>query len=394
MKQFIKSLLISLLVGVPVVIGAIALMYINTNRQPEESIEIHFTENTMELDQKTEEILTDETVSDEIIATTEIQAAENTENLVQPAEKESVTLSFAGDVHFSEQYIEKYKQNGISAFADEEMLRLMQNADLFMLNHEFVFSTRGEAMEDKEYTLRNDPQYVEILQDLGTDVVSIANNHILDFGQEAFLDTLDTLNNAEIAYAGGGRTLEEASAPVVQTIHGQTFAVFSATRVSPSYDWYASKNRPGIFQTYDAKALNAAILEAENHYDHTIVFVHWGIERNEMPEEYQRTLAKGYIDAGADLVIGCHPHVLQGFEYYEGVPIVYSLGNYLFGNRTGETLLLNANFSPDGELQIELIPCERSQGVLKRITAPETLFDHLTELSFGVSVSENGMLVP
>ena len=180
----------------------------------------------------------------------------------------------------------------------------------------------------------------------------------------------------------------------MRTIAGETFAIFAATRVSPSYDWYASKSKPGIFQTYDAKGLNEAILAAESNYDHTIVFVHWGIERNEYPEEYQRTLAKGYIDAGADLVIGCHPHVLQGFEYYKNVPIIYSLGNYLFSNKTGETLLLNANFSSTGELQIQLIPCERSNGVLKRIEEPKALFDHLTDLSFGISISENGILVP
>ena len=105
-------------------------------------------------------------------------------------------------------------------------------------------------------------------------------------------------------------------------------------------------------------------------------------------------LAREYIDAGADLIVGCHPHVLQGFEYYQGVPIIYSLGNYVFGNRTGETLLLNATFSPNNELQIELIPCERSLNGLKRIQDAEALFDHLTDLSFDVSISENGILVP
>ena len=366
MKRFIKSLLTSFLIGIPVAVGLIVFMYMNQKDVSDEYIEIHIPEET-------------------IIAQEEIIIQE---------ELPPVTLSFAGDVHFSEQYIAKYEKSGISAFADDEMLTLMQNADLFMLNHEFVFSSRGEAMEDKEYTLRNDPKYVKILQEFGTDVVSIANNHVLDFGQEAFLDTMDTLDEAEIAYVGGGHNIDEALAPFVRTINGQTFAIFAATRVSPSYDWYANKSKAGIFQTYDAKALNEAISEAENAYDHTIVFVHWGIERNEMPEEYQRTLAKGYIDAGADLIVGCHPHVLQGFEFYNDVPIIYSLGNYLFGNRTGETLLLNAEFSSDGTLKIQLIPCERTNGVLTRIQEPEELFKKLTNLSFGIAISEKGILVP
>lgn len=387
MKRFIKSLLTSFLIGIPVAVVLIVFMYVKQKNVSDEYIEIHLPEETI----AQEEIILQENVSEKIGTEDENIEQKDTSS---ESENAPVTISFAGDVHFSEQYISGYEKSGISVFADDEMLGLMKNADLFMLNQEFVFSSRGEAMEDKKYTLRNDPKYVKILQELGTDVVGIANNHVLDFGQEAFLDTLNTLDKAEIAYAGGGQNIEEASAPVVRNINGQTFAIFAATRVSPSYDWYANTSRPGIFQTYDAKALNEAISNAEDAYDHTIVFVHWGIERNEMPEEYQRTLAKGYIDAGADLIVGCHPHVLQGFEYYHGVPIIYSLGNYLFGNRTGETLLLNAEFSSDGELQIELIPCERINGVLTRIQEPKELFEKLSNLSFGVAISENGILVP
>ena len=387
MKRFIKSFFISLFVGLPLILGLVGFMYFKTNDGFKEIVEIDFQQENFTSNQNTKTLLIENSEADD-------SEPETDESLVQPADKETITLSFAGDVHFSDLYLQKYEQNGISVFADEEMLELMRTADLFMLNHEFSFSLRGEAMEDKEYTLRSDPKYVKILQELGTDVVNIANNHVLDFGQTAFLDTLETLEAADIYSAGCGRNLNDASSPVVRTIAGETFAIFAATRVSPSYDWYASKSKPGIFQTYDAKGLNEAILAAESNYDHTIVFVHWGIERNEYPEEYQRTLAKGYIDAGADLVIGCHPHVLQGFEYYKNVPIIYSLGNYLFSNKTGETLLLNANFSSTGELQIQLIPCERSNGVLKRIEEPKALFDHLTDLSFGISISENGILVP
>lgn len=383
MKHFIKSLVTSFLIGIPLVVVLIVFLYMNQREHVVEPAEINIPE---EIVVEEEEI----PVEDSMI---EKESDSETTEESEPMSS-AVTLSFAGDVHFSEQYIAAYEKSGISALADEEMLSLMQSADLFMLNHEFVFSLRGEAMADKEYTLRNDPKYVKILQELGTDIAGIANNHVLDFGQQAFLDTLDTLKQADIEYAGGGENLAEASSPVVHTINGQTFAVFAATRVSPSYDWYATAKRPGILQTYDAAALNSAISEAESRYDHTIVFVHWGIERNETPEEYQRTLAKGYIDAGADLVIGCHPHVLQGFEYYNGVPIIYSLGNYLFGNRTGETVLLNAEFSPDGELAVQLIPCQRVNGVLTRIQEPKELFAHLTDLSFGVGISEKGILVP
>ena len=313
---------------------------------------------------------------------------EPTEVIVTP-----VTLSFAGDVQFSEDYTKAFDANGISAIADETMLSYMQNADLFVLNNEFSFSLRGEPMEEKQYTFRTDPKYVKILQEIGTDVVSVANNHTIDFGQDAFVDTLDTLANAEIAYIGGGRNLSEALTPATYSINGQSFAIFAATRVLPSTDWYAKPDRPGMLPTYDPTELNRVISEAESKYDHIIVFVHWGVERVEIPEEYQRDLAKGYIDAGADLIIGAHPHVLQGFEYYKGVPICYSLGNYLFGNRTGETLLLNASFDSDDELSIQLIPCKRIDGILTKIQDSTQLFNHLTDISFGAVFSHGGTLI-
>lgn len=310
----------------------------------------------------------------------------------EPEEPGSVLMAFAGDVMFSDPFLTSYDKSGIYAIADSEMLERMQNADLFVINEEFPFSLRGEAMEDKQFTFRADPKYVEIFQKMGVDIATVANNHALDFGRDAFLDTLDTLKSADITSIGGGYHLSEASAPAVQTIKGQTFAIFGATRVSPSATWYASDSQAGLFQTYDATLLNQKIAEAHAEYDHVIVFVHWGIEKNETPEDYQRSLAKGYIDAGADLVVGCHPHVLQGFEYYNGVPIVYSLGNYLFGNRDGDTVLLEASYDSEGAPSIQLVPCKRAGSVLSRIQHPEALFQHLTELSFGVTVAEDGTL--
>lgn len=156
--------------------------------------------------------------------------------------------------------------------------------------------------------------------------------------------------------------------------------------MSPSATWYASDSQAGLFQTYDATLLNQKIAEAHAEYDHVIVFVHWGIEKNETPEDYQRSLAKGYIDAGADLVVGCHPHVLQGFEYYNGVPIVYSLGNYLFGNRDGDTVLLEAFLRQRRVLPSNWYHAKRAGSVLSRIPAPGSLIS----ASDGAFLRSNG----
>ncbi len=339
----------------------------------------------------TDDSVNDESVND-IQSTDSASAAES--QGPETKEEKNALLAFAGDVMFPDNYLSAYDQSGITAIADDEMLEAMQGADLFILNEEFPFSLRGEAMADKQFTYRTDPSYVQILTELGTDVVTLANNHTLDYGRDAFCDTLDTLDQAGIKRIGGGYNIEDASAPAVCTVNGLSFAIFGATRVSPSADWYAGAELPGLFQTYEASRLNTAITEAKQSYDYVIVYIHWGIEKNETPEEYQRTLAKGYIDAGADLVVGAHPHVLQGFEYYKGVPIIYSLGNYLFDNRTGETLLLEALFTDDEPPMIKLIPCQRSNGVLTKLQtqAASELYQRLTELSFDVNVDEDGIL--
>ncbi len=396
MKPFAKGLAAGLAIGVLLLL--ILALYSFTSGTPEESGQ---TQDLDPLEAPAEISTPEESPRDTAEEPEELflePSEENSGNTMQEEElpeepqPSEVLFSFAGDVMFSDHYTSAYDQYGISAVADDKMLSAMRDSDLFMLNEEFPFSLQGEAMEDKQYTFRTDPRYVSIFQDLGVDMVSVANNHALDFGMDAFCDTLDTLKQAEISCIGGGYNITEASAPATCEVNGQTFAVFAATRVSPSYDWYATDSQPGMFQTYDPSMLNAAIAEADGQYDHVVVFIHWGIERNEYPEDYQRSLAKGYIDAGADLVLGCHPHILQGFEYYKDVPIVYSLGNYLFGSRDGDTLLLQAVFPDDGVMEIRLLPCRRQNGILSAIEDPSALYRRLTELSFGAEVSPEGIL--
>ncbi len=396
MKPLLKGLCIGFLIGIPL-LAAGTFFYSRL-------LDSGITE-IADAAEPEDSAVTEEAVPEPVISEPETPKADHSEpetpvekpveepSAPEPEEPGNTLLAFAGDVMFSDPFLSSYDKSGISAIADNEMLKRMRNADLFLINEEFPFSLRGEAMEDKQFTFRADPKYVKIFQELGVDIATVANNHALDFGRDAFCDTLDTLKNADITCIGGGYNLSEASAPAVRTINGQTFAIFGATRVSPSATWYASDSQAGLFQTYDATLLNQKIAEAHTKYDHVIVFVHWGIERNETPEDYQRSLAKGYIDAGADLVVGCHPHVLQGFEYYNGVPIVYSLGNYLFGNRDGDTVLLEATYDSKGAPSIQLVPCKRVGGVLSRIQHPEALFQHLTELSFGVTVSDDGTLL-
>ena len=296
-------------------------------------------------------------------------------------------LSFAGDMLFTENTLSRYHQQGISSMFSEELLSAMTDADLFMVNEEFPFSTRGEAAEDKQFTFRVDPSYVRIFQEIGVDVATVANNHALDFGVDAFTDSLDTLDQAGIARVGGGRTLSEAKAPVIRTVGDSTVGILGASRVIPVSSWTAGSVRPGMFTAYDQAPLLNEISDLSSQCDYTVVYLHWGIEKDEYPQVYQRKLAYACIDAGADLVVGSHPQVLQGFETYKGKLIAYSLGNFLFSNSTNPTVLLQVHIKEDGTLAASLIPCTRVNGQIQKNTAPAALFSHLTELSYGVQVT-------
>ena len=116
-----------------------------------------------------------------------------------------------------------------------------------------------------------------------------------------------------------------------------------------------------MFSTYDPARAVEAIKAARDQCDYLVVYVHWGVERETEPKDYQRAMGRQYIDAGADLVIGSHPHVLQPVEYYNGKPIVYSLGNFVFGSSIPSTILFKVVLDGE-EIQVTEIPCTSSGG--------------------------------
>ena len=332
-------------------------------------------------------------------AENEVEETENTDSetggsdTVEPDEsepKEDVTVLFAGDLFLTDILQEKYDKNGISAAATQELLSVTRGADIFMLNQEFPFGTTGEAMEDKQYTFRVAPKYVSILPELGTDIVTLANNHMLDFGRGPLTETLTALDGAGILHVGAGQNLQAASALKTIDVGGWTIGFLGATRVIPEHSWTASKSNSGLFTTYDPTKLVTEIQEAKKTCDYVVVYVHWGVERNTEPEDYQKSLARQYIDAGADAIIGAHPHVLQGIEYYQEKPIFYSLGNFIFANRTYETMMAELTVT-DSSVNVRVIPCVSAGNQMGLMNSSERtgFFSRMQDLCFG-SVSIDG----
>ena len=342
--------------------------------------------------EQTEMVLeTEKTAETETELQTESAQEGETETETEINQEDTVLL-FGGDVLIKASTESIYKNNGVTGLVSEEILAEMQNADIMMVNHEFQFSTRGEPMEDKQFTFQTDPKNVQILLDLGIDIVSLANNHSLDFGQDALQDTFVTLDEAGILYAGAGDSKERAEELQVIEVNGKKFGFLAATRVIPVAGWDVRNKQPGLFTTYDDTRLVERIRESKEECDFLTVYVHWGIEREEYPEEYQNVIAKHCVEAGADVIIGAHPHVLQGIEFIEGKPIFYSLGNYIFNNSTPKTMLVKVLIKSDDTVEYSLIPAFATNGQTQVMEGAEAekLYTYMNEISVKNYVNSDG----
>ena len=337
-----------------------------------------------------------QTEGNQVVLDTEVDATEifveDTETEILP--QEDTVLLFAGDVLIQAEAQKKYDAEGITGIVSEEVLAAMTGADIMMINNEFQFSTRGEPMEDKQYTFQTDPKYVQLLLDMGVDIVSLANNHTLDFGEEALIDTMNTLDEAGILHAGAGETKERAEELQIIEAGGRKFGFLAATRVIPVSEWNIEYGQPGLFATYDPTNLAKKIAEAKEQCDFLTVYVHWGKERVEYPKAYERVLATTYFEAGADLVIGSHPHVLQGIEFIGEKPVFYSLGNYIFRNTIAKTMLIEVTIKADGEVSYRLIPAfaEGGKTQLCEEEKAQSLYKYMTRISANVKVENDGSL--
>lgn len=305
---------------------------------------------------------------------------------------ESTTIVFAGDVMLASNMEQFYDTEGVEGLLSEELLAEMRNADICMVNNEFQFSNRGTPMEDKQFTFRTSPEHVQILLDMGVDIVSLANNHTIDFGLDALEDTFKTLDDAGILYAGAGDSKERAQELQIIEANGLKFGFLAATRVIPVSQWNVEFRQPGLFTTYDDTRLVECIEAAKTECDFLTVYVHWGIEREAYPKDYQTAIAKNCFDAGADLVIGAHPHVLQGIEFIDGKPVFYSLGNYVFTQTIAQTALVKVEVQSDGETTYSLIPAYAENGKTQVLEGSEAeeLFHYMNEISPRAFIDEMG----
>lgn len=262
---------------------------------------------------------------------------------------------------------------------------VLGKADIIVGNLECPLSSRGKAVENKKFTLRAEPFAAKTLKEGGFRVVTLANNHMMDFGPLALQDTLATLDENNILYTGAGMDLDDARSPAFLKIKGKTVAFLAYSLTFP-LEFFASPKRPGTAPGY-AEFVKTDIEKVRPVADLVVVSFHWGAELLTAAKDYQIALGRQAIDWGADVVLGAHPHVLQELELYKGRFIAYSLGNFIFGsesNRTNTSMILLLTFKGNSLVRVEVVPLDVNNYRVKyqpRVLAGKAAVDALESIN-------------
>lgn len=274
-------------------------------------------------------------------------------------EPEPITIAFAGDTHFEAQLRPRLDDPAttLEPIADE-----LAAADLSVLNLETAVGTSGAPDPDMRYNFQASPAVFNALRAAGVDVATMANNHALDYGMPSLMETFDAAERVAQAsppldVVGVGADAEAAFAPAVRDVRGRSVAVLGAhtaddPTADPTAHWAATPERAGVAITGDSDRLLEAVTAAEASADVVVVYLHWGIQGEGCPSPAQRELARAVSAAGADVIVGSHPHRLQGTGTLDDTYVAYSLGNFVWYTRNSEaatsTGVLTVTVGPTG----------------------------------------------
>ena len=397
---FLMTFSIILVIGIPALF--ILGNYKNTNEKYQKGLFANKWEAIPEAGRAVNAAVTDDESAKR--AAIIYEGDEDYTHVIGTADPDTVTIGFAGDILFDPGYAvgDAFKRAGNTAegVVGQSLLEKMRSVDIMMVNNEFPYSNGGSPTEGKTYTFRAAPETVSILGTMGVDIVGLANNHAYDYGQQAFLDTMATLSDAGIAYSGAGDNIEEASHPVYYiTDNGMKIAIISATQIERNDNpdtKPATEDSPGVFRCMDDTLLLEKIREAREKNAYVIVFVHWGTESTTEIDYLQRDQAKEIAQAGANLIIGAHPHVLQKIDYVEGVPVVYSMGNYIFNSKTLDSCMIVTTLHKDGTVNLQFVPAVQSGCTVTEATGEEhdRIINEMAAMSPGVHIDSNGYISP
>jgi poly-gamma-glutamate capsule biosynthesis protein CapA/YwtB (metallophosphatase superfamily) len=276
----------------------------------------------------------------------------------------SLTIVASGDIMLGRHVALTMGSN--RGYPYELVKSYLKAGDLTFGNLECVLSTQGTPLLGKGIWLRSDPRSAQYLKQAGYSILSVANNHTLDYGSAAFLDTINALQGQGIASLGGGRDLNSAIAPLVLKSHGYKVGFLASTEMADIFWSYktrrtleAKPDQPGVAKLNEARLVKQ-IQDLKGKVDLIVVSLHWGTEYSDYQTPQQQQIAHHLVDAGANLIFGTHPHALQGVESYHGALIAYSLGNFIYDKQTRpksqEGILMKVNFEKKTIKEVTFYP--------------------------------------
>ena len=271
-----------------------------------------------------------------------------------------VTLSAVGDIRLNGPVGDIIRRSGMKA--PSIGVKDLLEADIVFGNLETSVTDRGEKTP-KTWNFRAPSKNLKALQEAGFTLLNIANNHVWDYGEQGFTDTLAALKKYDFPYIGGGKNLEDVDTPRVIEAGGLRVGFLGFTSTFPKEAW-AKKKKPGVNYS-DFERFPGAIAAAKRRCDVLVVSFHGGTEIAEYPNQIQKDFAHLAVSAGADLVLGHHPHVLQPVEVYKDKPILYSLGNFFFvspSTATRTTVIVKAELTPQGVTRLDFVPVDTNWG--------------------------------
>lgn len=326
------------------------------------------TETTAHTEQKTETEQITETAAEQSQAAASQDTVQPTEtvseSISEPSPKDKTgktfSISFVGDTTQSDLFGSATDNAGIQ-YAFSDVSPIFESCDIAFANLETCVSTRGESEKKEGFGFQSSPDKLEVYTAAGIDIVSVANNHVRDFGMDALYDTFDNLNKYGIEYIGGGRNITEARALKIMNANGYKVGFVGYNMIMHDSTWYATDTRAGIagLDLTNEEEILAEIREYDKQCDILIVSIHWGLEYLTEALGEQEILAHALADNGVDLVIGHHPHVLEPIEMYKGAPIFYSIGNFVFykmNDEAGQSAVFTAEFDENGFVGAKMYP--------------------------------------
>jgi len=247
--------------------------------------------------------------------------------VIPPPGPDDVSLAAVGDIMLDRGVAEAIARNGLDSILPVVAAQI-KAADIAFANLECPLAATGPH-DPAKMIFRADPRTVHVLLQGGFDVVSLANNHTLDAGQAALIETIDHLEDAGIKYVGAAREPAHGSDPVFLDARGKRIGFLAYTDLDFHHD-SESRVDPGLTN------LRAQVAAARDSCDLLVVSFHWGVQDKDVPTHRQADVARASIDAGADLILGHHPHVLQAAEVYKRRLILYSMGDFVFDARSAD----------------------------------------------------------